>query len=1138
MKFEPSQSQRIVLDCKDKNILVSASAGTGKTTVMIEKISGIITEKRATLKELLVVTFTEMAAYEMKKRLVKNLSQSDDKQVLDQLGQIDTCNISTLHSFCSQLIRKYFVEADIDPAYKILSDTEWVVAFDNVLEQTFEKLYQEHDADFLHLVDIFGSKRKDDNLKKVLKQIYSFKVSKHNFDGWLKNGLEQYQIKDDQNFFVVQYNNQLCSLFEKIKARCENLAIQANQMGMTDLVDYFAKLAGDIYISRHKTLQQNVAELLALKLSPFQAKKYEKQAENDMQLAFANYCKVQKEDISTLCKKQAEFFKDQDYQTMLDNMTTSGQLCQKVFELVQKFQDEFGEYKKQNGCLDFNDLEHKAIKVLSAEKVRQEVVKNFKYVFVDEYQDINEIQEEIISLIRQENNLFLVGDVKQSIYAFRQCAPDIFVDKLNTYSQDDTKLVAYLNDNYRSHGDVLDFVNHLFANLMTDEFGGINYRATSMLGIPKISGAGKTELCAVNVDVVLKEKKEKATVDGVYSVHKTNTVDDDAQKAEAKVIFDRIRQLVGNKMVVDGVERVITYNDIVLLTRGMNNQTKKIITQLQAFGLPVMYTSRQNLFGSVEMKYLINLFKVIDNRYDDVAMFGCLTGCFCGATDDEVAHIVEVTNQKQKKAKTLAERVADYCQAYDNTLSHRLQAFLQFLDKFAFLSKHLSVTQLVARIFANTNYTLHVLGLPDGEVRLKKINDFLASLGDKACNKNVGEFLQYVGALSDEKTEVDSDARIDAIKVMTIHKSKGLEFPVVFVINCGQKFNLDTDTVVCNKKHGFACNAFDVKNRSKSETLSNKVITECARLAMVEEEMRILYVAMTRAKSHLFLTGCVQKDKKKTDNQNGQNYFDWILGVLDEHPFFKDRDQYNVYSTIHNQADEQKTRQDVLFKPCDEKQKQVIAGQLAEKYHHQFATTLDLKAVSSKLHDYQKPQGDEEVVFAKVVAKEVDADGLQQNEIGTGYHSLFEHLDFGDKSEANVQKTLDSLVEQGRISEQVAGVIDKNLVLKALESPVFDNIQSKQVYRELPFMLKTSYNNLFGGDVDENVFLQGVIDMLIIDKDVATVVDYKYTSRPQYIKQNYQKQLDSYAQAVKQILKIDKVKKYVLSLYDGALIEL
>ena len=345
--------------------------------------------------------------------------------------------------------------------------------------------------------------------------------------------------------------------------------------------------------------------------------------------------------------------------------------------------------------------------------------------------------------------------------------------------------------------------------------------------------------------------------------------------------------------------------------------------------------------------------------------------------------------------------------------------------------------------------------------------------------------------------------------------------------------------VVCDKKHGFACGAYDVKTRSKSDTLSHWMIKEGAKISMAEEEMRILYVAMTRAKSHLFLTGCIEKDKRAVAGQDGKSYFDWVLGTLDKNPFFKDRPDYNVYSNLQaSEAKEQKARKQVAFLPCDKQKTEQIASQLLQSYPHQFATTLELKAVSSKLHDFQKPQGDEEVYLPKIIAKEVDADGLQQNEIGTGYHLLFEHIDFADKTKEGVAKTLEELVQKEVVSRQVADAIDVNIVVRALSSAVFEDIQNKKVYRELPFMLKTNYQNLFGGDVDEGIFLQGVIDMLIVDGNEAMVVDYKYTNRPQYIKQNYQKQLDSYAQAVSQILKIDKVKKYVLSLRDGALIEL
>lgn len=1149
MSFKPSKNQQIVLDCKDKNILVSASAGTGKTTVMIEKITGLLTGRQATLKELLVVTFTEMAAYEMKKRLVKNLSQSDDKQILSQLGQIDTCNISTLHSFCSSLIRKYFVEAEIDPAYKIISDTEWAIAYDKVLDDLFEQLYLENDQDFLSLVEVFGKNRRDDNLKKLVKSLYSFKVSKHDFNGWLEKHKKQYQIDENgQNFFTQQFNAIFSADFENIKLSCEKLAVEANKLGCASLLKFFADVASKIFVCGNKTLKQNMHELNEFKIPTFQTKKAEQEAEgNDVMAIFVTNAKKEKEKISKVISDYRKFLNQFSYEQLLENMQNSCEICTKAFELVQKFQTAFDEYKTKNGCLDFNDLEHKAIKVLCVPKVRQEVKQNFKFVFVDEYQDINEIQEEIISLIKGEDNLFLVGDVKQSIYAFRQCAPDIFVGKLDSYQNDEKHLVAYLNDNYRSHGQVLDFVNFVFAKTMTTSFGGIDYQNTSMLGCPVQSSAGKTSKQAVSVDMVVSDSKaykEMQTQNGfdtAYSVKKQNKTDLDPQKAEAKLIARKIREIVGLKIKTDGEEKVVTYNDIVLLSRGIGDKTKKIVAELQALGLPVAFSSKQNLFDSTEIKQLVNLFKMADNPYDDVAAFACLTGFFCGMTDDEVAEIFVSTNTKQKGGsktpKTVVNRVADYCQASDNTLSRKAQAFLQFLNKVTFLSKHLSVTQLVAKIFAQTDYVLKVLGLPDGEIRLKKTNDFLVSLANKSYNKNVSEFLHFINSVADEQVEVESASQLNAIKVMTIHKSKGLEFPVVFVVNCGQKFNLLSDAIVCDKKHGFSSESFDVNTHIKTDTLSNFMLKKSARIAMAEEEMRILYVAMTRAKSHLFITGCIKTADDEKDGESGLRYSDWILSAIQGTDYFTNNCNF-YHEWEFGEQGETHGRQKPDLQTFSQQQVDEIRQSLLQKYPYQFATTLELKAVSSKLHDYQKPQGEEDSYLPKVVAPEVDAEGLQQHEIGTGYHAVFEHLDFNDKTVEQIKNVLAMLLQKGVVTQQVADAIDKNVVLKAMNSPLFDQLEGKKIYRELPFMLKTSYQNLFGGDVDENMFLQGVIDMLAVGDNEAVVVDYKYTKHPQYIKQNYQKQLDSYAQAVKQILKIDNVKKYVLSLADGQIVEL
>ena len=964
MSFEPSKSQRIVLECKDKNILVSASAGTGKTTVMIEKISGLITSGQATLKELLVVTFTEMAAYEMKNRLVKNLSQSNDTKILAQLGQIDTCNISTVHSFCSALIRRYFVEAEVDPAYKILTDTEWKIAYDKVLDDLFEELYLENDEDFLGLVDIFGKKRRDDGLKNLVKKIYSFKVGKHNFDCWVEKHKKQYQFDENgQNFFLTQFNTVAADEFHNIKQRCDSLAAEAKKLGIECLVNYFSETSNNLYVSKNKPLSLNFDEIANFSMKVWPTKTIKKQVENQAQELFAERAKEEKDKLNANAKIYSNFLKKFScYDELVWGIGFSCEMCTKVFDLVQKFQNAFDEYKAKNGCLDFNDLEHKALKVLSVPKARNEIKQNFKFVFVDEYQDINEIQEEIISLVKGENNLFVVGDVKQGIYAFRQCTPDIFVEKLNSYKNDEKHLVAYLNENYRSHKQVLDFVNFVFARLMTTDFGGIDYKTTSMLDSPMQSKADKTMLNAINIDVVVNDSKknkdqnknaeiiepylpknvnlQSQDKEGCEMISKQSNNSVDLHKAEANIIAQRIREIIGLKMQIGGKEKTITYGDIVLLSRGMNPGTKKIVSHLQSLGFPVVYTAKQNLIDSTEIKQLVNLFKLADNPYDDVSTFACLTGFFCGVCDDDVAQVFINTKAKchngSKMPKTAVERVADYCQANDNALSRRLQAFLDFLNKVTFLSKHLTVTQLVAKLFAETDYVLKVLGLPDGEMRFKKINDFLISLENKNYNKNVSEFLHFINSVADEEVDVESSSQVNAIRVMTIHKSKGLEFPVVFVINCGQAFRIDTDAVLCDKKHGFSSGAFDVKTRTKKDTVSNFLLQQSAKIDKVEEEMRLLYVAMTRATSHLYLTGCINNADDEKESEKGMKYFDWILSCIANSEYAENNCVFHDASSVGDQGNAQ-SRQSPDFSKYNnldvQRMVQQIKTQLMQKYY-------------------------------------------------------------------------------------------------------------------------------------------------------------------------------------------------------------
>lgn len=1130
--FKPSANQARVLESRGKNIIVSASAGTGKTTVMIEKIGGMIESGQTTLKQLLVVTFTEMAAYEMKKRLVKKLSASQNKEVLSQLGQIDTCAISTLHSFCSTLIRRYFVEAETDPAFKILSDSEWVIARDKVLDDLFDGYYRQGDEGFLRLVEIFGKSRRDDNFKKTVCALYSFKVCKNDFDGWFDDTVKKYCVADGDNYFTAAYNALMAAEFEDMRAALDNAAVDAKKLGLQTLAEYLSRQAGLIFVSRGKNLRQNTEELRQFGgFTTFPTLK--KYIETQEQADFASVCKAMKASMQKTAAQYKKMFAEQTYDDILSRMENSFGCCRKIFEVVRKFEEEFDKYKKQNAFLDFNDLEHLALKILRDDRARAEIRDTYKYVFVDEYQDINEIQEAIISLVKGSDNLFLVGDIKQSIYGFRQCAPDIFKDKIQAFGNDDgINTVEYLNDNYRSDGEILDFVNFIFRHIMTADFGGTDYVNTSMLSSPKNASANAGNgLPAVSIDLISFEA-EKRLADGAYRVDGQSATVFTKAKAEARQIIRRIRELVGLKITVDGEEKTLGYGDIVILARALKGHAKEVVDELQSADIPVLFTARQSLFDSAEMKQLLNLLRVADNFYDDVALVGCLTGWFGGVSEDALAKVV-----LSEEDGTLWQKINRYKDSFDDDAAQRIEAFVGFAQKIKFLSKNMSVDRLAAKIMSETDFALRTLGLPDGDLRLKKLNEFFDSLRDKTYNKSVEEFLRYADAVSDAESDVSGAAAVNAVRVMTIHKSKGLEFPVVFVIDCARAFNLKTEEIVCDKTYGAAAKAYDVEERREYDTVSRAFVSEMAKTRMREEEMRILYVAMTRAKYRLYLSGCARGGKTEYALQKDGSYFDWIIYIIKNYSDEKAKYRFEQIDGVDFcQQNARPKRQKPAFTAYDGEEIARLKKRIDGGYRHALATTLELKAVSSNLKPYQLPQEEETAFSPKVVD---NADDLPANETGTAYHKVLEKIDFCDRTEDGVKNTIDSLVQSGDIDSLTAAKLDPRLIQKILCLDIFDGIQNKKLYRELPFMLKTEYKNLFDDkDADESIFLQGVLDMLIVDGNSAVIVDYKYSKRPDYIKNRYQKQLDSYAQAVRQILKIDDVRKYVVSIADGAVIEM
>ena len=1116
-QFVPSPEQRRVLDSVGKNMLVSASAGTGKTTVMIQKIAGLIKSRKAALKEILVVTFTDMAAYEMKKRLVKELSVSQDREILSQLSYIDTCDISTLHSFCSSLIRRYFVDADIDPAYKILMGAERDIAFGAAVERVFRRHYLAGDGEFTDLVEIFGWGRSDDNVKSIIGELYSFMSCKHDAGKWLEETRERYAVRDGENFYTKALNAEICGVFADIRRRMDGAAAAALSAGLEKDALYMSDLAASVTVSDKKNLESNLAEIRAMSFPPLP--KLASKDADDARAAAHGLCGKVKTRAAEAVKRWAGALPDAPYPTLLKQAEDSEKLCEKLFELTLETAEEYEKYKKQNAFLDFNDLEHKALKVLSSAAVAEEVRGQYKYVFVDEYQDINEIQEAIISLVKGENNTFMVGDVKQSIYAFRQCAPDIFVDKINRFEREaDLNRVEYLNRNYRSDRDILRFVNGVFSAIMTEEFGGVDYSGKSRL---EGESALKGGAAAVTLDMIAFDGA-KETPAGVYDPKNPPAAPFGKAAAEAKVIADEIRGLIGLVCEIDGVKRPLTYGDMVILCRDSQSHTRELVSRLREAGLPVNFSSPKDALASAEIKALVNLLRLADNRYQDLPLVACMTGFAGDFTDGEAAEIFG------EKGENLWLRMEEYVRAHDNETTRKAEKFMTFVKKTAFLAQSLPVHKLLAWVLDATDFSLRVLGLPDGETRMKNVNVFCDSLKDAPYNRSVSEFIGFADGADSAAAELPSMAKTDAVRVMTIHKSKGLEFPVVFISNCGKAFRFRPGGVICDKKYGFAAKAYDVAARVASNTVPRVFLESRAETKMKEEEMRLLYVAMTRAKCHLFMTGCHEAGK-----EGDGSYFQWIERAAAAMP-----DGVCVKKVIAADRTEEpcaKGRREFAYGAFDDKTASEIKRRAEWKYSHAAATTMELKAVSSNLKPYQRA-GEDETDFVPVV---IDAADAPANVTGTAYHKVFEKIDFRDRTLDNARGVIDRLAAEGEIAPETAASLSPEFVLKVISLPVFDGLENKKVYRELPFMLKTKYSNLFDDkNVDENIFLQGVIDMLIVDGDTAAVVDYKYSRNGKYLKERYDKQLESYAEAVRQILKIDKVDKYIVSVADGSVIKM
>lgn len=1142
-----TQSQRQVIEGRNRDMLVSASAGTGKTTVMIERIAQLL-QSEADISEIVVVTFTNLAAAEMKNRLATKLAaKRDDKRIIDQLERIDSANICTLHSFCGELLRNYFYVADIDPSYTILDSNLAANLCKSAMDEVFAQYFNEQDEVFKQTYQIFATNRQQSNFYNVLFQLYNFSRCIADFDSWYRDkrnnllnldedGVVIGVLFDDIKKTVAYYQNAFSQLAE------------AAQNGGLPIADVIRQNADSFAAVRTDTYEHALYDVYKLQLAklPRKASANSKAMANKSELEIEiensvrdNFSKLAKNYQEKVAKKIANLCRGLGMQTLREQTLLTVKQLDKLVEIIGRFDKIYFDMKKDRGGVDFNDLEHLALKILDDEEAYQSIKASCKYIFVDEYQDTNPIQEAIVSRLATLNKLFMVGDVKQSIYGFRGCEPNIFADKEKRFERDGIGDVVRLNDNFRSNVDVLDFVNLVFSGIMTEDFGKVNYERDAQL--QGINAPILTQAPSVRVDFVTPatnnadDEIEDENVD-IYDI--TDDAVAAAVNREAALVVKRIKEYVGMRYVDrDNNEKIIGYGDIVILLRTFKDKAVSLYNALISANIPVEANFNLDGYASKEIRDLINLMRVLDNPYNDVYLVGVCLSCLGQMSESDLG-LIRLNNTERLP---FYDRLKQYAEnGSDKSIVGKATKLLKLLDELRFYSRGASVSEVVLQTLKLTQYHLYVQGLPNSGLRLRKMYNFIDSVKDVSYAQSIDRFLSYIDE-SEENALSDSVGASNAVRMMTMHASKGLEFPIVIIPDLQHQFRRDDKAITCNFDMGIAMDYYDFDDMTYAPTLASCAFGICNAVKSNEEQMRLLYVAMTRAKYALNLVAtATEKQINGVSNQpqRATSHLDWILYAIQqncnltfspnsENVFKNDKLEINVCGEVEDVVEDFDDTDKLLNQDTDE---QAIFDRLNYRYPYAAQSEMPIKVVSSAL--------DKAYIGVHEQAEATFVQDDDRNFVGTAYHKVYQYADY-DSDVEQIKQTIEALVANEQIERRFADKLDVQLIYDTMRNPQLRKIMSQgKVYHEMPFMLYAPYDKVSAdGKYTDEVMLQGVIDLLILGEDKAMVVDFKYTSRSDRVKDNYIAQLNSYKLAVKQICGIDNVDCYVLSIADNKLIK-
>lgn len=877
--------QEAAINEEGQNILVSASAGSGKTMVLVERLMRLISEGKD-VTEFLVVTFTRAAAKEMKERVQKKIQErinelpadSPEKQhLVSQVPLVGQANISTIHSFCTQVIKKYYYLIDTDPVFRMITDdTEKAFLKEEVLDRCIEVKLEEEDPNFLKLLDMFSGASNLDKVKKMVLNLYSFAMSKPDYMDWIDKLNDPYKVENliDMDIYQSHIKEELIQSFNRIISNLNQIKEMAQSESVFDkYIDRYDKLMPFYMEMKEAAEKNNLQDLFMILNNYSHPRKPSKPKGDDVDIyllnadtVMGNLHKENKEIIEKIIENYFSYHPD-DQVKKLNQLEP---IIQSLQDLLIFFHKELTKKKESINALDFNDLEHKTLEILRHDSGEpQRYYQNqFAEIMIDEYQDTNSLQEEILQLISKEEvgNRFMVGDNKQSIYRFRLANPNLFNNKFKQYGHGNGGKRVILQKNFRSRRDVLDFTNFIFRQIMDENVGEIEYNDEAVLNVGNKSfpedHTKQTEIMIYESDV------KDDSLEGLEDEDRIQR----GYEGESLMIAQKIREMIDNNYQVyeksSSSTRDIQYGDIVILSSTRTNYDE-LEQAFEQYRIPTIVDESANYFKRTEITTIMSLLKIIDNPMQDIPLAAVLRSPIVGLTEPDLSKI-----RISDKYNNYYQALLNYSQSkhsnIDQSLKEKVNHFLNQLEDWRNYSRFNSLVDLIWKLYNDTNYLEYVGGLANGDQRQNNLHALyqIAASYEKTSFKGLFQFIKFIERMQKRDNDLAEPTKVtendNAVRLMTIHKSKGLEFPVVFLANANKEFNMKDaqGRQSIDDKEGFGTDYIDSPENLYYTTWINSGINQKLKKQSISEEMRLLYVALTRAEQKIFITG-YQESKDK-----------------------------------------------------------------------------------------------------------------------------------------------------------------------------------------------------------------------------------------------------------------------------------